>query len=79
MLEGRNLGLQFLNRSRSGGLVKNLFFGGGNFIIRRFLQVIDIFLVERWTLLGECLRDRAALEQFEFALAFLQPLATAAE
>ena len=45
MLERRDLGLQFLYRPRGGGLVKNLLLGGGNFIIRRILQVIDIFLI----------------------------------
>ena len=45
MLECRDLGLQFLDRPCGGGLVKDLFLGGGDFVIRRFFQIVDIFLI----------------------------------
>ena len=45
MLERRDLGLQFLDCPGSGGLVKDLFLGGGDFVVRRFVQIIDIFLI----------------------------------
>jgi hypothetical protein len=45
MLERRDFGLQFLDGPGSGGLVKDLFLGGGDFVVRRFVQIIDIFLI----------------------------------
>ena len=45
MLERCDLGLQFLDSPGGGGLVKNLFLGGGDFVVRGFVQIIDIFLI----------------------------------
>ena len=45
MLERRDFGLQFLDGPRGGGLIKDLFLGGSDFVLRRFVQIIDIFLI----------------------------------
>jgi hypothetical protein len=45
VLERRDLGLKFLDGPRGGGLIKDLFLGGGDFVVRRFVQIIDIFLI----------------------------------
>ena len=45
MLERRDFGLQFLDSTGRGGLIKDLFLGGGDFVVRRFVQIIDIFLI----------------------------------
>jgi hypothetical protein len=79
MLERRDFGLQFLDGPGGGGLIKDLFLGGGDFVVRGFVQIFDIFLIQCWTLFSDRLSDSAALEQFELAQALLKTLTTAAQ
>jgi hypothetical protein len=44
--QGLDLDAQFGDRARGGGLVENFFLGGGDFVVGRFVQVIDVFAVE---------------------------------
>ena len=75
-----DFGLQLGDRAGGRGLVKNLFFGGGDLFLGRVFQVLDVFR-------GEFQTDRrdqatglaATLKHLEFTQTALQTLASPAQ
>ena len=75
----RDLSFELVDRARRRRLVEDLLLGSLDLVIRRFLKILHVIGIERWSCGGEASAAAAALQDFEFPQALLQPFAAPAQ
>ena len=79
MLQGCDLGPEFVNRTRGRGLIEDLLLDVRDFVLGCFIKVFYVLRVEHRDI-GRDRRGRSStLQQFELAEPLFQPLVAAAQ